>query len=285
MRDHQQGVCNDAQNVEEAKLLLTQTLSSLIPSNPPSRLSGDGMDSLPRSRHITPQNNLTSRTSSSMNSHQDDVPLVLQPYRTTPLVLPHAKTIHDVGNPNTKFIASVQEPQTGQPYRNATMAMPGPKTINEIFVGGPTYQPQRGPQYNSGGSIGRPNVIKATPAQIYNSPAQLYSEEAKTEAAQHPGFVQASQQKLPTNKDATLSKPHESETFKMILEAEMGSMKNQAGVMGRRFSKDLDRPNSQLSDRSEKSRHSQDPVMKDNTINQSASFKKVMYSVLGETEF
>ena len=27
------------------------------------------------------------------------------------------------------------------------------------------------------------------------------------------------------------------------------------------------------------------PVMKNNSINQSASFKKVMYSVMGETEF
>ena len=29
---------------------------------------------------------------------------LLQPYRTTPLVLPHAKTIHDVGEQGNKFL-------------------------------------------------------------------------------------------------------------------------------------------------------------------------------------
>ena len=38
---------------------------------------------------------------------------MLQPYRTTPLVLPHAKTLHDVGaaGPGNKFVSSVRDDQ------------------------------------------------------------------------------------------------------------------------------------------------------------------------------
>ena len=88
---------------------------------------------------------------------------MLQPYRTTPLVLPHAKTIHDKGKTQNKFISATKEPQTGQvyikvdfcnitylvlqPYRNSTLVTPAPRTINEAGAGAGPYQPYRGPQY------------------------------------------------------------------------------------------------------------------------------------------
>ena len=36
---------------------------------------------------------------------------ILQPYRTTPLVLPHAKTIHDMGETGNNLISTTKKPQ------------------------------------------------------------------------------------------------------------------------------------------------------------------------------
>ena len=74
-----------------------------------------------------------------------------QPYRTTPLVLPHAKTIHDHGEVGNKFISTVREDNQPRvieyswhkifqimlyfkPYRTSTLIMPTPRTIHEVLV-------------------------------------------------------------------------------------------------------------------------------------------------------
>jgi len=102
----------------------------------------------------------------------------------------------------------------------------------------------------------------------------------------HPGYVQAVPPQLPFSRDATISKPHESETFKMIMKAEMIGAKDQTSVDAKMFEKNhTTRPSSQTSDLSEDSRTSVDPLMKNTSINQSSTFKKLMHSVLGETEF
>lgn len=179
--------------------------------------------------------------------------------------------------------------------------MPAPRTINELGAGAPTYQPLKGPQYKPGGmgtqqQMERPlfgaGLRSSGQAPCsYNTAINLYSDDnlAAVVASQdglHPGFVPPSKPCLPSSKDATFSKPQESETFKLILESEMGSAKNEDGVVGKDFSKSWgpERPASQQSDFSATSR-TIDPLMKNTSINQSASFKKVMYSVLGETEF
>jgi len=166
-------------------------------------------------------------------------------------------------------------------------------------AGAPTYQPPRGPQYKASGVGGqgpqqmeRPIFgagLKSGQAPCsYNTAINLYSDDnlaaaVATQDGLHPGFVPPSKPTLPSNRDATFSKPQESETFKLILESEMGSAKNEDGIVGKDFSKcgGGDRPASQASDTS----RTIDPLMKNTSINQSASFKKVMYSVLGETEF
>merc|ERR1719357_2389869 len=134
------------------------------------------------------------------------------------------------------------------------------------------------------------NPQTGLPTPAYNSPVPLYSKDNLAEAlAENPGFVQAPKPTLPTVNTATISKPHESETFRMILESEMGGAKNHAGIGSKQFERQIsgqDRPGSQQSDRSsDAGRPSLDPVMKNNTINQSASFKKVMYSVMGKLSF
>jgi len=102
----------------------------------------------------------------------------------------------------------------------------------------------------------------------------------------HPGYVQAVPPQLPFSRDATISKPHESETFKMIMKAEMIGAKDQTSVDAKMFEKNhTTRPSSQTSDLSEDSRTSVDPLLKNTSINQSSTFKKLMHSVLGETEF
>jgi len=132
------------------------------------------------------------------------------------------------------------------------------------------------------------------PTPSYNSPVPLYSQDNLAEAmAENPALLQtnivATKPVLPTVNTATISKPHESETFRMILESEMGGAKNHPGIGSKQFDRQLsnqERPGSQQSDRSsDAGRPGLDPVLKNNSINQSASFKKVMYSVMGETEF
>lgn len=104
----------------------------------------------------------------------------------------------------------------------------------------------------------------------------------------HSTFQPSTYLHLPSPKDLSFSKPHESETFKIIMSEEMGSAKNQTGISARRFdrtgpSHQSLRPESRLSDSSEECRA--DPVLKNTSINQSTSFKKLMNSVLCETEF
>jgi len=102
----------------------------------------------------------------------------------------------------------------------------------------------------------------------------------------HPGYVQAIPPQLPFSRDATVSRPQESETFKMIMRAEMIGAKGQSSIDAKMFDKTHNtRPSSQTSDLSDESRISVDPLLKNNSINQSSTFKKLMHSVLGETEF
>jgi len=279
--------------VLQAKQLLADTLSPLlVPGKPRGKGSQafqgthQSPPGLPRSNHVLHHSSQDAQT----NPHNDEVPIDDQPYRTTPLVLPHAKTIHDTVPP-AKFLNQHQHAEGQQPYRSSTVALPAPRTINDMAPGrgAPVYQQYRGPQFNT--QMAKPAHQKmGLPAPAYNSPVPLYSQDNLAEAmADNPGFVQTNKPALPTVNTATISKPHESETFRMILESEMGGARNHAGIGSKQFDRQLsgqERPGSQQSDRSsDAGRPGLDPVMKNSSINQSASFKKVMYSVMGETEF
>lgn len=95
---------------------------------------------------------------------------------------------------------------------------------------------------------------------------------------------QASYLHLPSPKESSFAKPNESETFKIIMREEIAYAKDQNGIAAKKFDKSQsNRPLSQLSDNSDESKL--DPVLKNTSINQSTSFKKLMNSVMGETEF
>lgn len=198
-----------------------------------------------------------------------------------------------------------------EPYRTAPLVTPTPKTLNDQpGLGSPpmrpqsqqSYHPPQSPMFDSKpppaglGPQSRTIHVGGAPKKVvsgqFNTPLNIYSDEAIAEAAihnrnlldgqssDHPGFVE-SRHKLPHPKDATLSHPHQSETFKLILESELDKAKDHPKMFGSEFRdppKD-GRPNSQMSNKSADI----DPVMYDNSINQSASFKRVMYSVMGET--
>jgi len=278
--------------VLQAKQLLAETLSPLLVQQPGKQARGkqgtqQSPPGLPRSSHVL-QHPIQDP---QLNPHNDEVPIDDQPYRTTPLVLPHAKTIHDTVPP-AKFLNQHQHADGQQPYRSSTVALPAPRTINDLAPGrgAPVYQQYRGPQFNTQMAKPAHNQKMGLPVSVYNSPVPLYSQDNLAEAmAENPGFVQTNKPALPTVNTATISKPHESETFRMILESEMGGAKNHAGIGSKQFERQLsgqERASSQQSDRSsDAGRPGLDPVMKNNSINQSASFKKVMYSVMGETEF
>jgi len=278
--------------VLQAKQLLADTLSPLlVPGRPRGSQAFQGTHQSPPG---LPRSNLVLQhpaQDGQSSPHSDEVPIDDQPYRTTPLVLPHAKTIHETVPP-AKFLNQHQHPDGQQPYRSSTVALPAPRTINDLAPGrgAPVYQQYRGPQFNTQMAKPAHQQKMGLPVPAYNSPVPLYSQDNLAEAiAENPGFVQTNKPALPTVNTATISKPHESETFRMILESEMGGAKNHAGIGSRQFDRQLsgqERASSQQSDRSsDAGRPGLDPVMKNNSINQSASFKKVMYSVMGETEF
>lgn len=155
------------------------------------------------------------------------------------------------------------------------------------------YQPQ--PQIHQipnsymapqGKTIEVGGVKKQVVTKQFNSPLNLYSDAAIVEAAVanpasgisaggHPGFV-PTQRHLPSPKDKIISRPQQSETFKLILESEMDSARDQQGVVGREFHQPAhsSRPSSSLSNRSQPN-----SIMLDNTIHQSASFKRLMHNM------
>jgi len=167
-----------------------------------------------------------------------------QPYRTTPLVLPHPKTIHHKGEINKKFYSTTAVQDGGQPYRNSALVMPAPRTIHEVGVGAGPYTPYRGPQYYTDKKVAE----KAQP--VYNSPLPLYSSQTLAENSNPP-----------TKKNSDI----ETATQQMVLVSEGSPLSNNQDTEDRRVNKD--------------------PVMRDSSINQSASFKKLMYSVMGNSEF
>jgi len=199
-----------------------------------------------------------------------------QPYRTTPLVIPAPKTLTDMGMTNRSKPFNRQEVPS-QPI-SPTSGQQQMKTVN---IGG---------------------TQKQIVSQQFNSPMNMYSEEAIAESAlanqalmqsnvptlgqiqnnYHPGYVPSSKPHLPTPRDATYSRPQASETFKMILQSEMDKAKDHQEMSSAEFPKDkqTSRPSSVMSNNSSKS----NPFMMNNNINQSTSFKRLMYSVLGEAE-
>jgi len=104
----------DKQEIQNA----ANTLQSLLPKQPetnngyPSSMVVNR--SLPQTSVGQPQTK-TNQISPLLIHHQDpqqiepEVNIEKQPYRTTPLVLPHAKTIHDHGEVGNKFISTVRE--------------------------------------------------------------------------------------------------------------------------------------------------------------------------------
>ena len=80
-----------------------------------------------------------------------------------------------------------------QPYRTSSLVMPGPRTIHEVKAGGPSFKPYRGPQYYADKGftpLPLPTITQHTPdslrqfqpVQTYNSPVNLYSDQALAEA-------------------------------------------------------------------------------------------------------
>ena len=127
---------------------------------------------------------------------------VSQPYRTTPLVLPHAKTIHSVGKQGNRFLTQSTTQEESQPYRTSSLIMPGPRTIHEVRGGAPSFTPYRGPQYWADKGFTpvplslptitqhAPNATRPLhPQQLYNSPVNLYSDQALAEALIKPVAV------------------------------------------------------------------------------------------------
>jgi len=253
----------DKQEIQNA----ANTLQSLLPKQPetnngyPSSMVANR--SLPRTSVGQPQTK-TNQISPLLIHHQDpqqiepEVNIEKQPYRTTPLVLPHAKTIHDHGEVGNKFISTVREDNQPRPYRTSTLIMPTPRTIHEVKAGGPVYQPYKGPQYYSDkGYIPVPVADNATQylanttqarkpiTNTYNSPVKLYSNNSLAEA----------------------------------LELKDGDQMDR-GSVAQQYT-----PVAVTYNASAPSGTGSKILPKTSNINQSSSFKKVMYSVMRDSDF
>jgi len=207
-----------------------------------------------------------------------------QPFRTTPLVTPTPKTINDVQSQQKVTTAA-----TNFGVSRPAERIPPPSPISTL--------PHQAKNINIGGNQ------KQILSQQFNSPLNIYSDDAiayeatvnpsivqantptlnQIQNQYHPGYVPSSKPHLPTPRDATFSRPQASETFKLILESEMDKAKDHPNTIGSEFTKEkqVSRPSSVMSNNSSKTN---DPFMMNNNINQSTSFKRLMYSVLGEAE-
>jgi len=258
------------QNYQEIKQA-ANTLQNLLPRSQPNNPVHNNQQCFPRqgvnkAPNIQSQNILIlqNRQSKTVSCHSEQEPEVFienQPYRTTPLVLPHAKSIHETGELGNKFVVSDKKPQNGSatPYRNSALIMPGPRTIHEVGASGGQYrgyEQYRGPQYWADRGYtpvpasqfpqADPGLMeKPTVSRVYNSPAALYSEENLAAALQEIGL-----QDDVTNHD-------DLDSTKLIPVAVTGN------------------PVANRGNRTQKSARSQGHP----PINQSSSFKKVMYSV------
>jgi len=240
------------------------TLQNLLPkSSSPSISNG-----YPRERIVTIKNLPATRSTPdtvdrannkqvNFNYHEHEkeveVPLEQQPYRTTPLLLPHAKTIHHVGELGNKFLEPSKD-NTKVPYRTASLVMPEPRTIHEVGPGGPVYQQFRGPQYwaergytpiklDSHSTL----ATNKTPgiSNSYNSPLGLYSQDTLDSIMQ-----ENNNNNNNNSSNNTQYKP-------------MAVTPDPVMPPTRQARRRLTQPN----------------------INQSNSFKKVMYSVMRDSEF
>jgi len=207
-------------------------------------------------------------------------------------------------------VAKVQN----QPFRTTPLVSPTPRTINELHQKPTSFSPTPMTSPSPYGGHHQPmsktiqigGSQKQIVSQQFNSPMNMYSDEAIAESAvanqallqsnvptlgqiqnnaYHPGFVPSSTKPhLPTPRDSTFSRPQASETFKIIMESEMDKAKDHQGMVGSEFPKEKhsSRPSSVMSNNSSTKRD--DPFMINNNINQSTSFKRLMYS-LGEAEY
>jgi len=194
-----QGLGHGQQEIQDA----ANKLQNLLPrqTTSPTSVNGNPREEIVQRRlPASPVRGVKIQQSSAIHHHhqeyqEPEVNIENQPYRTTPLVLPHAKTIHDTNQPGNKYVSSVRDHQDQTPYRSSSLLMPGPKTIHEVKVGGPSFQPYRGPQYYAEkGYVPVPVNVQATQyfadtnlvtkphSNIYNSPAGLYGDEALAEA-------------------------------------------------------------------------------------------------------
>jgi len=201
-----------------------------------------------------------------------------------------------------------------QPFRTTPLVSPTPRTINELHQKPTSFSPTPMTSPSPYGGHHQPmsktiqigGSQKQIVSQQFNSPMNMYSDEAIAESAvanqallqsnvptlgqiqnnaYHPGFVPSSTKPhLPTPRDSTFSRPQASETFKIIMESEMDKAKDHQGMVGSEFPKEKhsSRPSSVMSNNSSTKRD--DPFMINNNINQSTSFKRLMYS-LGEAEY
>lgn len=240
-----------------------------------------------------------------LNGHNlmDDSAIQLQPYRTTPLVLPGAKVNQQKNLPTESYLRHHPNPQMRaaptHDYIDVLMKQKVADSVMHRVVGEDT---SNGPkvvhkQFNSPIGLYSDNLIESTIKQTVSPPQSVASVgSSSVPSPRSPNGTFNRQQSRPTKiqgyKKTVVYDPLKSETYRALQESSFAGEKMEvaAAVQPRVFQPNRlvpgKKPVSSFPPPDPICRHPVNSLGESNdVIHQSGSFKRLMYHVLGETDY
>ncbi|XP_065352145.1 uncharacterized protein Zasp66 isoform X2 [Cloeon dipterum] len=218
----------------------------------------------------------------------------MQPYRTTPLVLPGAKVKREV--PTTSYLqhhpnpAMRAGPQHYDPNLEVLMKQKVADTVLERVAGPDASKKAFSKQFNSPiGLYSEQNISESVQAQTGVTPHFYYTYRRAYSIPRLPKTQFCTRLGSYKGKKTLYYDPAKSETFKALKDAELGDTVTEVPepIQTKVFTpqKHIQHP---LNHRPQKPKSPQPPpenLLGDDKIHQSYSFRRLMNEVLGESEF
>nr|XP_034824774.1 PDZ and LIM domain protein 3 isoform X9 [Maniola hyperantus] len=279
----------DAQNLfknapNQIKLVVQRTPSPLPTS------AWRGPESLPRSTPVPPQyspqefqpqvegeyRTLLVSPSANRNDEVVDESITSQPYRTTPLVLPGAKVRREPG-PTESYLRHHPNPAMRAPphhdYRDTLMKQKVAESVLQRVVGEESN--------------------KVVLHKQFNSPINLYSEQniansIRQQTSPLPSNGHYGRHVLKSHRPTVLYDPAKSETYRALQEGtepahEVSTPAHTKVFTAPATKKPAPQPKQQQPPKGKQTTYVNS--LQEESIQQSNSFKRLMYNVLGDTEF
>ncbi|XP_050671135.1 uncharacterized protein LOC126969621 isoform X2 [Leptidea sinapis] len=203
---------------------------------------------------------------SSRNEDVIDESIGSQPYRTTPLVLPGAKVRREPG-PTESYLRHHPNPAMRAPphhdYRDTIMKQKVAESVLQRVVG---------------------DEANKVVHKQFNSPINLYSEQNIANS------IRQQTSPLPADKPVPAYDPSSSETYRALQEEGLGNAKEVSAPQPKVFSQPASKPvptkpTTQNNTTATGKQTTFVNAIQEEHIQQSNSFKRLMYNVLGETAF